>query len=95
MSRSPLLYAMATAAWIGCGFVAAGGINASDRARFVDLYQSPYEARLGFTESLMFIPFGPLAALISAESTGGFYYGWSFRSDAMPCTSRHPDIWCK
>ena len=84
------------AIWFTCAALSSGFMNAYSRAEYPDLLQSPRWAGMHRNQSIMVgVLSGPMGLVIVALFTGGFYDGWTLRGDSVPCTTDHPDIWCK
>lgn len=82
--------------WVCCGIGAAGSFNADMRGEHSKLHQSPSEASHTQGEALAWgIMGGPMALVLSAGLSGGFYHGWTLTREPFPCTASSPEIWCK
>jgi len=87
--------AIVVATWFTCAALSSGFMNAYFRGEYPELLQSPRWAGTHRNQSIMYgIVTGPMGLIISGLA-GGFYDGWTLRGDSVPCTTDHPDIWCK
>ncbi len=85
-----------TTGWLICGLISAGFYNADVRGDFYDLSQSPIWAANTKMKMIGYgVIFGPVGLILSPFLTGGYQHGWTYRGDAIACTSKFPDIWCK
>lgn len=65
-------------AWLVCGVIAGGAVNADFRGTYPDLYSREAKARAGCARSLGFgLTFGPLSLLMSPFFTGFYQHGWT------------------
>jgi hypothetical protein len=82
--------------WIMCAMLTSGFINANFRAEFPELLQSPRWAAIHRNQAIVFsVMTGPVGLVIAALTTGAFYDGWTLSGEAAPCTTAHPNLWCK
>lgn len=78
--------------WLACGIAAAGVNNASFRAEFPALMESPHRAAQHHGDALLmgFI-FGPVALLVETFDSGFYQDGWTLSRQPTACTY---EAWC-
>ena len=65
-------------AWLVCGILTAGAMNASFRGDFPNVYADAVRARNRGASSIGYgLMFGPFGLLISPFMTGFYQHGWT------------------